>query len=93
MRLQASDLIIPLKHFLDRMFEDYGVYLFIGFAWLCLIAIAWVLSGGLRRRKGYDDSAVSVGLIIYPPNPPSDPPPLEPGIDLNPPHDFDRDCD
>jgi hypothetical protein len=98
MTLRASDIIIPLKHFIDWLIEDYGVYLYMGFACLSLIAIAWILSGGLRRggsaADGYaEDESASVGLIIYPLNPPSTPPPLESGINLDPPHDPDRDCD
>lgn len=92
MILRASDIIIPLKHFIDWMIDDYGVYLFMGFAGLCLITIAWVLSGGLRRGGSSNDHGVSVGLIIYPPNPSQ--PPLDSDINLSPrPHDFDHDWD
>ena len=91
MMLRAHDLIAPLKHFVDRMLEEHGEYMFMGFGWLCLIAIAWVLAGGLRRNRrsidccqeeDSDDPGISVGLIIYPPTPPVLPPP--PPIDCGP---------
>ncbi len=98
----TSDMIIPLKHFMDWLIEDYGVYLYMGFAWLSMIVLAWIFSGGLRRKKEHqnsgcsddyaEDDGMSVGLIVYPMNSASTPPPLESSINLDSPPDPDRDC-
>lgn len=34
--------------FLDRLIQDYGDYLFVGFFYLCVVLIAWIV---VRRRK------------------------------------------
>ncbi|HWY75473.1 MAG TPA: hypothetical protein VN281_07645 [Verrucomicrobiae bacterium] len=34
--------------FLDRLIRDYGDYLFVGFFYLCVVLIAWIV---VRRRK------------------------------------------
>ena len=37
-----------IEHGLDQLIHDYGDYLFVVFAWVCLFAIAWLL---FRKRK------------------------------------------
>ncbi|HYG24023.1 MAG TPA: hypothetical protein VEH04_14680 [Verrucomicrobiae bacterium] len=93
MRIYAHEILEPVFHFLDWLISEYGLYLFLGFTVLCLVTIAWVLSGGLRPKDsdGSDDCDVSVGIIIYPPKPPPDPP-EEWGPYFNPPQDC-RDYD
>jgi hypothetical protein len=37
-----------VEHELDRLIQNYGDYLFMGFALVCFVAIVWLLS---RNRK------------------------------------------
>jgi hypothetical protein len=53
-------LLKPIFNFLDGLIRDEGDRLYILFFYLCLLAIGWILSGGLRRRfapayAGYGD--------------------------------------
>ena len=43
-------LLNPVFNALDGLIENDGVYLYLGFVWLALLAIAWIFSGGLRKR-------------------------------------------
>lgn len=36
--------------FLDRVIDDYGLYLFMGFVYAAIPVLVWVLCGGLRRK-------------------------------------------
>jgi len=50
MNLNPATVLDPVFHFLDWILAEYGVYLFLAFAWLSLLVLAWVFSGGLRRK-------------------------------------------
>ena len=77
MNVSPLEVLGPVFRFLDEVISNYGVYLFLVFVWLCLILIAWILSGGLRRKQRPGNSAVVVPGIIITPRPPveSSPPP------------------
>jgi len=60
-------------HFLDDAIADYGVYLYLALVWLSVIVIAWIISGGLRRKMR-QQPRISVGIVIQPSAPP--PPPI-----------------
>jgi hypothetical protein len=67
----------PVFHFLDGIIADYGLYLFLAFVWLCLVVLAWVFSGGLRRKfPNQPHVRASIGIVIQPHTPPSPPPPI-----------------
>jgi hypothetical protein len=72
-------------HFLDEVIADDGVYFYLVFVWLCLILIAWVLGGGLRRKQRPGNSAaVMPGIIITTRSPvESSPPPPIIGADID----------
>ncbi len=38
-------------HFLDRMIREYGDYFYMLLVYASVPLIAWILSGGLRRRR------------------------------------------
>jgi len=50
MNLNPATVLDPVFHFLDGIIADYGLYLFLAFVWLSLVLLAWVFSGGLRRK-------------------------------------------
>ena len=41
--------LVRVTRFLDKLIQEQGDYLFVGFAFLCFILIGWILA---RRRKG-----------------------------------------
>jgi hypothetical protein len=76
MKLNPAEVLNPIFNALDAMIQDYGVYLYLVFVWLSLGAIAWVLSGGLRRKRPYDNSGtVNLGIIFTPRRPNQSSPP------------------
>jgi hypothetical protein len=48
--------VAKVEHELDQLIHDYGDYLFVGFALVCFIAIAWLLS---RSRKSLPPQTAS----------------------------------
>ena len=70
MNLNAGETLKPVFHFLDEAIADYGVYLYLALVWLSLIVIAWILSGGLRRKMRHQPRiTVGIGVVIQPPGP------------------------
>jgi hypothetical protein len=64
MNLNPAELLNPIFNTLDGLIENDGVYLYLVFVWLALLAIAWIFSGGLRKRmKG--NSATVIPAIIF----------------------------
>jgi hypothetical protein len=51
MNLNPAELLNPVFNALDALIENDGVYLYLVFVWLALLAIAWIFSGGLRRKR------------------------------------------
>lgn len=77
MNLNPATVLNPVFNALDALISDYGVYLYLVFVWMSLGAIAWVLSGGLRRRRSQGNSATIIPGIIFTTRPPNQsPPPL-----------------
>jgi hypothetical protein len=70
MNLNPGEVLDPVFHFLDDAIANYGVYLYLALVWLSVIVIAWILSGGLRRKMR-QPPRMSVGIMIQPSAPPS----------------------
>ena len=70
MSLNPTDVLNPVFNFLDALISNYGVYLYLVFVWLSLGAIAWVLGGGLRRKRPQGNSVTVVPGIIFTTRPP-----------------------
>ena len=75
MNLNPATVLDPVFHFLDGMLEEYGVYFYLVFVWLSLLVLAWVFSGGLRRKfPNHPHVGVGIGIGIQPHTRPSPPP-------------------
>ena len=75
MNLNPAELLNPVFNALDSLIENDGVYLYLVFVWLSLGAIAWVLGGGLRRKRPQGNSATIISGIIITTRPPMHQPP------------------
>ena len=42
MNLNSAQVLDPVFHFLNRIIEEFGVYLFLVLVWLSLFVIAWI---------------------------------------------------
>jgi hypothetical protein len=59
------------------LIEDDGVYCYLVLVWLSVAVIAWVLSGGLRRKRPQGNSVTVIPAIIFTMQPPlQSPPPI-----------------
>ena len=75
MILNPATVLNPIFNALDALIQDYGVYCYLVFVWLSLGAIAWVLGGGLLRRRSQGNSATVIPGIIFTTRPPNQSPP------------------
>ena len=75
MILNPATVLNPVFNALDALISNYGVYLYLVFVWLSLGAIAWVLGGGLLRRRSQGNSATVIPGIIFTTRPPNQSPP------------------
>ncbi|MGA9777500.1 MAG: hypothetical protein WBS33_04450 [Verrucomicrobiia bacterium] len=75
LNLELLKLLPPIFNALDSLIENYGVYLYLVFVWFALAAIAWIFSGGLRRRMKGNPATVILAVIIMaqPPRQPEPP--------------------
>ena len=63
--VELLKLLPPFFKALDGLIENYGVYFYLVFVWLALATIAWIFSGGLRRRmKGNAPTIIPVVVIM-----------------------------
>jgi len=64
MNLNSAELLDPIFNTLDSLIENDGVYLYLVFVWLALLAIGWIFSGGLRKRMKGNSVTVVPGIIF-----------------------------
>ena len=70
MNLNAGETLKPVFHFLDKAIADYGVYLYLVLVWVSVVVLAWIFSGGLRRKMRHQPRiTVGIGVVIQPPGP------------------------
>ena len=76
MNLNSGTLLDAVFQFLDWIIAEWGVYLFLAFSWLSVLVLAWVFSGGLRRKfPNQPQIRAGIGIVIQPqPHTPSPPP-------------------
>jgi hypothetical protein len=87
MKLNPADVLNPIFNALDALISNYGVYCYLVFVWLSLAVIAWVLSGGLRRKRPQGNSTTIISGIIITTRPPMQSPPPIIGIEIDPARD------
>jgi hypothetical protein len=77
--IKALELEQSALKFLDGVIADYGLYIFMGIVFLLIPFLAWVLSGGLRRKLlkskpiPHVTSGIGVQIPIGRPVPPPEP--------------------
>jgi hypothetical protein len=69
-------LLNPVFNTLDGLIQNDGVYLYLVFVWLALLAIGWIFSGGLRKRMKRNSKTVMPGIIFTTQSPMQFPPPI-----------------
>ena len=74
--VELLKLLNPVFNTLDGLIENYGVYLYLVFVWLALAVIAWIFSGGLRRRMKGNAATVIPGIIFTMQPPTQSQPPI-----------------
>jgi hypothetical protein len=78
-------LLKPIFDWLDGQIRDHGDYLYLLLVYVSIPLIAWILSGGLRRRWPRQTSITAIPIIVI--RPPSPPPPPDFGGNFQPPWD------
>jgi hypothetical protein len=63
-RVELLKLLNPVFNALDDLIENDGVYLYLGFVWLALLAITWIFGGGLRRKQPHGNFATVIPAVI-----------------------------
>lgn len=92
MRPNEAELLRAVFDFLDTVIDDYGLYLFMGFVYVAIPFLVWVLCGGLRRRllKGKPMPHMPPVIVIHLPGRPPEPPET---FNPFPPYHERPDCD
>ena len=92
MNSHPVQMLDPVFRFLDGMIEDYGLYLFMGFVYVAIPFLVWVLCGGLRRTLFNGKSVPHLPTVIIIPLPGR--PPQSPEVfNQFPPYQERQDCD
>jgi len=81
-QIKALELEQSVLKFLDGVIADYGLYIFMGLAFLLIPILVWVLSGGMRRTllkgKPMPDVTAVIGVQIPIGRPTRPPEPFDP---------------
>ena len=78
--MNGPELFEPVFEFLDGLIAEHGHILYLAFVYVSVPLIAWILSGGLRRRFPQRRSIAASPIIVIwrtstpPPLPPKLPP-------------------
>jgi hypothetical protein len=73
-QIKALELEVSALNHLDGFIHEHALYFLIGAIYLLLALLAWVLSGGLRRKGGKLMSCVRPAIVIHLSGPPPTPP-------------------
>ncbi|HEY1254716.1 MAG TPA: hypothetical protein VGF01_08050 [Terracidiphilus sp.] len=86
----ASMLVEPIAHFLDRLIQEQGIYIYLVCIWLSPLLIAWILKGGFWRKPAPPFRMIVVTKSGPPPLPRRLPPPPRVSRKDDPPTDNDE---
>ncbi len=65
LNLELRNFLNPIFNILNALVENDGAYLYLVFVWLALAVIAWILSGGLRKRmKGNAAAVIPIFIMV-----------------------------
>ena len=62
--MNGPELLEPVFEFLDALIAEHGHILYLAFAYVSVPLIAWILSGGLRRRFPQRRSIAASPIIV-----------------------------
>lgn len=83
MNAHPVQMLAPVYKFLDMLIAENGHHLYMALVYAALPLIAWILSGGLRRKSSRRETA-AILLPILVVRPPVTPPPLPPAMNDGP---------
>lgn len=69
---EPAHYVLLVTRFLDRLIEEQGHYLFMGFAFCCFLIIGWIFIRPKPRRPGQARQARCVSVVILPLGRPTD---------------------
>lgn len=78
MRIAGAEALQSVLEFLDGRIAEHGHLLYMGLVYVSISLIAWILSGGLRRRQPRRNSTAQFWIMVI--RPPARPPPLPPPL-------------
>lgn len=64
MNAHPVQMLAPVYKFLDSLIADYGHFLYMALVYAALLVIAWISSGGLRRKSSRRETAEGILLIL-----------------------------
>jgi hypothetical protein len=62
--MNGPELLKPVLDFLDALIAEHGHILYMVLVYVSLPLIAWILSGGLRRRFSHRENAAARPIIV-----------------------------
>jgi hypothetical protein len=84
MSLNPATVLNPVLNFLDGPDLELRCFFYLVFVWLSLAAIAWVLGGGLRRKRLQGRPARVNSGVIDTTRPPNQSPPPTATTEIDP---------
>jgi len=59
--MNGAEVLKPVFEFLDGLIRDHGHILYMGLVCISILLIAWILGGGLRRRRSRREPGTGTG--------------------------------